>query len=82
VLNDFSGCSEANEPLEIVDIVNVDIPLFDWASLAALVHRLRLRPARLLAEKVNTPARARQCLALGFDLFQGFLFARPGVLTA
>jgi len=82
-LGDFSGYREAYEPLlEIVDIVKVDIPLLDWASLAALVHRFRLWPARLLAEKVNTPARARQCLALGFDLFQGFLFARPVVLTA
>jgi c-di-GMP-related signal transduction protein len=82
-LDDFSSCSEAHEPLlEIVDIVKVDIPLLDRTSLAALVHRLRLWPARLLAEKVDTRARARQCLALGFDLFQGFLFARPVVLTA
>jgi|ERR1700674_661159 len=81
-LDDFSACGEVREPLlAIVAIVKVDISQVDSTSLAGLVHRLKRWPARLLAEKVDTLPRARQCLGLGFDLFQGF-FARPVVLTA
>lgn len=82
-LDDFFRYSESYEPLlEIVDVVKVDVLRLDPASLAKLVQRLKLWPARLLAEKVDTLARARQCLELGFDLFQGFLFGRPVVLSA
>lgn len=82
-LDDFTRYCEDWEPLlDIVDIVKVDVKQLDAATLTALVRRLKLRPVRLLAEKVDTMARARQCLALGFDLFQGFLYGRPVVLAS
>jgi c-di-GMP-related signal transduction protein len=82
-LDDFVRYSETYEPLlEIVDVVKIDVLRLDPNSLSKLVDRLRLWPARLLAEKVNTVERARQCLALGFDLYQGFFYGRPVVLTA
>jgi EAL domain-containing protein (putative c-di-GMP-specific phosphodiesterase class I) len=37
---------------------------------------------RLLAEKVESRERARLCLAIGIDLFQGYLYGRPAVLAA
>ena len=81
-LDDFTRYCEDWEPLlDIVDIVKIDVKQLDTAALTSLVQRLRLRPVRLLAEKVDTMARARQCLALGFDLFQGFLYGRPAVLA-
>lgn len=82
-LDDFSACTDCYEPLlEIADIVKIDVPQLDHDALAALVRRLKLYPGRLLAEKVETGERARECLALGFDLFQGFLFARPTLLLS
>ena len=82
-LDDFSSCSDCYEPrLEIADIIKIDLPQLDHASLAALVRRLKPYPGRLLAEKVETWESARECLALGFDLFQGFVFARPSVLVS
>lgn len=82
-LDDFFRFSEAYEPLlEIVDVVKIDVLRLDTASLSKFVQRFNLWPARLLAEKVDTLERARQCLALGFDLFQGFFFGRPVVLVA
>ena len=82
-LDDFCACSERYEPLlEFADIVKIDVPQLDHAALAALVLRLKLYPGRLLAEKVETWERARECLALGFDLFQGFVFARPSILQS
>jgi EAL and modified HD-GYP domain-containing signal transduction protein len=82
-LDDFTRCRSEWEPLlDIADVVKVDVLELDHAALAELVRRLRLYPARLLAEKVDSLERARHCLALGFDLFLGFLFGRPALLGA
>lgn len=80
-LDDFFRYSEAYEPLlEVVDIVKVDVLMLDADSLADLVRCLKPWRTRLLAEKVDTGKRARDCLALGFDLFQGFYFGRPAIV--
>lgn len=82
-LDDFFHYNEAYEPLlAVVDIVKIDVLQLDSAALGALVRRLQLWPTRLLAEKVDTAERAAQCMALGFDLFQGFFFGRPAILDA
>lgn len=71
------------EPLlDIVDVVKIDILQLEPEALERLVRRLRLHPAKLLAEKVDTLERARRCVELGFDLFQGYFFARPSLLMA
>ena len=77
-LDDFCHYGAAYEPLlQIVDVVKIDILQLDDAALAGLVTRLKPSPVLLLAEKVESAASARLCLALGFDLFQGFFFGRP-----
>ena len=81
-LDDVIDCRPASKPLlEIADIVKIDVPQLDHDALAALVARLRIYPGRLLAEKVESRERARECLALGFELFQGFFFAPTRVLA-
>jgi EAL and modified HD-GYP domain-containing signal transduction protein len=35
----------------------------------------------LLAEKVDTREQADRCIGLGYELFQGYYFARPSVIT-
>lgn len=80
-LDDFCAYGAQYEALlDLVDIVKVDVLQLDQPALAALVRRLKLHRPRLLAEKVDSLERARQCFALGFDLFQGFFFAKPAVL--
>ena len=82
-LDDVCAVEPAHEPLlDLIDVVKIDILQLDLPALEKLVRRLRLHPAKLLAEKVDTLERARQCLALGFDLFQGYFFARPALVTA
>jgi len=69
------------EPLyAIVDIVKIDILQMSRPALADMVKVLRGYPVTLLAEKVEDPAQFRECLDLGFELFQGYYFARPSVL--
>ena len=81
-LDDFSHYSEEYDPLlDIVDIVKIDVLLLDRVALVNLVRRIKQWPGKLLAEKVASLAQARQCLALGFDLFQGFFFGRPVTLA-
>lgn len=81
-LDDFCSYSDAYDPLlDIADIVKIDVLQLDPDALMKLVRKLKLWPTRLLAEKVETMERARECVRLGFDLFQGFLFGRPELLA-
>ncbi|MRR07297.1 MAG: EAL domain-containing protein [Deltaproteobacteria bacterium] len=70
------------EPLyEIVDIVKIDVLQVPADSLKKMVDILRTRGLTLLAEKVETIEQYHFCRDLGFDLFQGYYFARPAVLN-
>lgn len=66
---------------DIVDIVKIDILQLTHTGLREMIALLAGRGLRLLAEKVETMDQYRTCLDLGFDLFQGYYFARPAVLN-
>ncbi|MCB8875228.1 EAL and HDOD domain-containing protein [Acidisoma silvae] len=68
--------------LHHVDYVKFEIAGQERAALAKLVRDVRAHGARPLAEKVEAVAQYEDCKAIGFDLFQGYFFARPTVLTA
>jgi EAL and modified HD-GYP domain-containing signal transduction protein len=63
-----------------VDVVKIDILETDPVMLPDIVRNLRQFPLQLLAEKVETIGQFEDCLGLGFELFQGYFFARPVVL--
>jgi c-di-GMP-related signal transduction protein len=81
-LDDFVYDDRYLPMLALVDIVKVDVLLHDRDALRATVAQLRRWPLKLLAEKVDSAEQAAYCHELGFDLFQGYYFARPLVLTA
>jgi c-di-GMP-related signal transduction protein len=69
------------EPLyAIVDIVKIDILKMSGPVLVDMVKVLGKYPVKLLAEKVEDIDQFKECLGLGFELFQGYYFARPSVL--
>ncbi|MEO6976342.1 MAG: EAL domain-containing protein [Gallionella sp.] len=72
---------EIKSLLRIVDIVKLDLMAIDPVLLPALVNQLKRYPVKLLAEKVEDKEQARNCLEMGFDLFQGYHFARPEILA-
>jgi len=73
---------DPREPLlPVVDLVKVDILQVPKARLRSVVRELRAHPVRLLAEKVESAEEFRYCKRLGFDLFQGYYFARPTVIA-
>ena len=64
----------------VVDIIKIDILLTGMDALPEVLRQLRKYPVKLLAEKVETVEQFQICYDLGFDLFQGYFFARPVVL--
>lgn len=81
-LDDFSRVTADYVPLlPLASIIKVDITLVSPDALPALVAHLRSLTPTLLAEKVETLAEFKMCHELGFDLFQGYYFARPTVIT-
>lgn len=67
--------------LELVEVVKIDYPLVDKAALPDIVKRLKQWSIKLLAEKIDDREQADYCLNLGFDLFQGYFYAKPVILT-
>lgn len=66
--------------LREVDIVKVDIMGTPHEVLKTRFPQLR-RPGQVyLAEKVETHEELDMCMKLGFDLFQGYFFAKPNTI--
>ena len=68
--------------LRHVDIVKVDFLSGDRGRLRALARTVKAYGKTLLAEKIETRDDYALAQELGFDLFQGYYFARPQVLSA
>lgn len=81
-LDDFVFDESYRPLLALVDIVKIDLLLHSREELQAVVSQLKPWPVKLLAEKVDSAEQAAYCHSLGFDLFQGYYFARPSVLSA
>jgi c-di-GMP-related signal transduction protein len=82
-LDDVTRWSEAIEAiLPHIDIVKVDLLYCAPDHLDELVRKLKPYNKILLAEKVETRAAHDRAMELGFDLFQGYYFARPQVLVS
>ncbi|HNO75336.1 EAL and HDOD domain-containing protein [Nitrosomonas mobilis] len=81
-LDDVTTIDERLESLlPIVNVVKVDVLALTDAAIEQLITRLKRWPVVLLAEKVENPVRARLCMDLGFELFQGFFFAKPEIVS-
>ena len=76
-LDDFV-LDKAHEPLvAYADIIKFDVRALNGPSLETQVAALKSSGCKLLAEKVETRTEYERLRALGFDLFQGYFFARP-----
>jgi EAL and modified HD-GYP domain-containing signal transduction protein len=81
-LDDYVPGDSRDSMLKAADFVKVDLVLTPPDQLESLVGYLRQSGAKLVAEKVETREEFQQCLELGFDLFQGYYFAKPMTLAA
>ncbi|WP_243439096.1 EAL and HDOD domain-containing protein [Fundidesulfovibrio soli] len=80
-LDDFVGQPELEAFLPLADIVKVDVLALPEREAAGLVTRLRGGGRKLLAEKVEDEAMRVRTLQMGFELFQGFFFQRPEIVS-
>jgi EAL and modified HD-GYP domain-containing signal transduction protein len=66
----------------LIDVVKLDVLAIPPADLPGIVERSRsmFPKALLLAEKVEDTSKYADCMQLGFDLFQGYFFAKPETL--
>ena len=77
----ISDSEDVRKLIPLVEVVKVDITGIAPVALSALAQKLRSPQRKLLAEKVETVAEFDRCMALGFDYFQGYYFAKPVILS-
>ncbi|WP_022850268.1 EAL and HDOD domain-containing protein [Limisalsivibrio acetivorans] len=69
------------ELYDVVDVIKVDFMDSDRKKLIDNMEMLKGFKVKLLAEKVETREEFELCKELGFDLFQGYYFAKPSMLS-
>ena len=80
-LDDFQYSAEAEPLLRLVDVVKLDLLALGRENLARHVAHLKPYGITVLAEKLETHADHAFCAAVGCELFQGFFFRRPELLS-
>jgi EAL and modified HD-GYP domain-containing signal transduction protein len=80
-LDDFVYRAEADPLLEFVDVVKLDLLSLGRDRLSDHVALLRPYGVTIVAEKLETHADHAFCAELGCDLFQGFFFREPELLS-
>lgn len=79
-IHDTADTEAAAVPfLALAEIIAVDLFTADTTALAARVGQLRTGDKKLLAQNVETASQLKLCQSLGFDLYQGYFFARPAL---
>ena len=79
-LDDHEFSESNSEIYGLVNIIKIDILQSDFKDLPVIIERFRNTRVKLLAEKVETVEQFEACFRMGFDLFQGYFFARPMIL--
>jgi len=81
-LDDVTDLTEARKhALPYISFVKVDVLQMRIPAIAAVVEKLRPYHVSLLAEKIDSESLYETCFGLGFDLFQGYFFAKPVILS-
>ena len=80
-LDDFVYNKNYEPLLELADIIKVDFLLSDVEEQARLAQTFIPRGIRMLAEKVETYEVYEQAKKMGYQLFQGYFFAKPVIVS-
>lgn len=79
-LDDFQYSTEWEACLEIADIVKVDVLALSGEEVSEQVRLLKKYGVKLLAEKVEDHETHQMCMELGFEMFQGYYYAKPKLI--
>lgn len=81
-LADYTGLDEKSSPLlTMVDFIKIDSRGKDAKQLMELAGPLAHLPIRLLAQGVESRDDFVRCRDGGFELFEGYYFARPEIVS-
>jgi EAL and modified HD-GYP domain-containing signal transduction protein len=79
-LDDFVFQVEREPLTDLANIIKVDVLATPYDEQLRLLRQYQPRGLTMLAEKVETESGFEQAKNAGYDLFQGYFFARPHVL--
>ncbi|ANG61200.1 signal protein [Marinobacterium aestuarii] len=78
VLADYDPSNPKFEPLlSIVHVLKLDILKLGLQELPEIIRKLKPYNLELLADKVENKEQFRQCLEMGFSLYQGYFLSKP-----
>jgi len=80
-LDDFFGQQGYEELIELADVVKVDILKMHPKEIKKIVEYLSEKKVRMLAEKIEHVKIYQYCKQMGFNLFQGFFFCSPQLMS-
>lgn len=80
-LDDFVYHKNYEPLLELADIIKVDFLLSDLDEQRRLAEMFIPRGIRMLAEKVETHEVYEEAKKMGYQLFQGYFFAKPVIVS-
>lgn len=80
-LDDFVYSPDFDPLLALADIIKLDILALGMDKVRTNIGHLKKFRATLLAEKIETYDQLRECIALGFKLFQGYFLQRPEIVA-
>ena len=81
-LDDFVYDAHWEPLLDLASIVKIDVLALDEKQIEAQLKRLRQWPVQLLAEKVESVEQHDSLIKMGFDLFQGYYYAKPNIVAS
>jgi len=79
-VDDFTGQKELEPYFEIADILKVDMLGMSFAEIIKITQRLKPYKFKLLGEKIEDRKTYELAKSLGYDLFQGYFFAKPEIV--
>ncbi len=80
-LDDFVYHKNFEPLLDLADIIKVDFLLSDVEEQERLAKMMIPRGIKMLAEKVETHEVYEQAQQMGYQLFQGYFFAKPVIIS-
>ncbi len=81
-LDDFEYDEKFDPMIELSKIIKFDLRATSLASLINIIDDIKSRyTVKLLAEKVETYEEFETAVKMGFNLFQGYFFSKPEVIS-
>lgn len=79
-LDDYVDGPQFAPFLDLASVVKIDVLGKDPMSFVPEIKKYKARGLPVLAERIETQAIYLACRAAGFELFQGYFFARPEII--